>query len=841
MKVHVFASDVVPLPGLPTSGGGLRSWQMIRGLQKAGFDVTFSMPSFTFLGKKSESAISEEVKSLAWDQRNQHLILGRIAPDIVIWCNPFTFFLDQGYKSDALFVADLHGPVNMEDTLSSRRGIEDSTADLVRRLKHFDCYVTVSERQHYYLAALLCCGGVPLDDISITVVPVSIEASGIENRRFPETLELIYAGGFYPWQNSGGVLEKTAQVLDGRGRLHIFGGPHAGLSSAPIDATLKTLSKMRSVVMHGYVSRQVLIDAYLSCSCALDLMPSNLERELAFTTRTVEYLAYGAPPIYNDYSVLSPMIRQFNAGWCLDPRDLSGLESLVNDLVEHHSELVPVKFKGARNLSSTVLSLEHVMRPLVELCRKPEPRPSRGTHRLRRGRLSGKPRVAVFTDDTGAIRDARVVQPLDVLKRMGRIAGYCVLTDKHIQGPDRFDAYDLIWVQRSVGRQVVSFLQDRVFLYDIDDLLVCSPRYSPVDLGKRAITLSLLNLNGILSVSNSRLAGLLGKYAKGVLPEKVFVTPNGVDFPIAPVAPGVVPRAMIWTSNDFAALTASADAVIKAVDRFSQDHDMPVFLIGRFHSRLAEQQLRNAVSYGTLDFWRHKAFLAAQPSMIAICPLETHDNQETLDFIAGKSDLKMVEYGGFAHPGVYSQSPPYAESDLRVGRVVENTFEAWYEAFDEISREGYRRAAAEALPVRAARNMAKLAADCWWPALEFALLKKPVTAGVIETLIKSHSAKGESPGRGPESVKNKVLLFGASAGGSRVLQSLPPACSCAAFIDNDPAKQGEKYFGRPVISPKEIRNHEFDAIIVSSVHHREIKQQLLQLGVEEWKIEIVDL
>ena len=40
----MLATEVVPLPGLPTGGGGLRGWTLARGLESAGCDVTLVFP-----------------------------------------------------------------------------------------------------------------------------------------------------------------------------------------------------------------------------------------------------------------------------------------------------------------------------------------------------------------------------------------------------------------------------------------------------------------------------------------------------------------------------------------------------------------------------------------------------------------------------------------------------------------------------------------------------------------------------------------------------------------------------------------------------------------------------
>ena len=58
-------------------------------------------------------------------------------------------------------------------------------------------------------------------------------------------------------------------------------------------------------------------------------------------------------------------------------------------------------------------------------------------------------------------------------------------------------------------------------------------------------------------------------------------------------------------------------------------------------------------------------------------------NKQTLDFIAGKSDLKMVEYGGHGIETIYSDSPPYRESDLLNRYLVGNNFQEWKTALEQ--------------------------------------------------------------------------------------------------------------------------------------------------------------
>ena len=61
-KVLLFCNDLMPFPGLPTSGGGLRCWQLYNGLKSQGFEVIASMPAFTYLTEKFFDIIPEEIK-----------------------------------------------------------------------------------------------------------------------------------------------------------------------------------------------------------------------------------------------------------------------------------------------------------------------------------------------------------------------------------------------------------------------------------------------------------------------------------------------------------------------------------------------------------------------------------------------------------------------------------------------------------------------------------------------------------------------------------------------------------------------------------------------------------
>src|SRR5690606_23877220 len=105
------------------------------------------------------------------------------------------------------------------------------------------------------------------------------------------------------------------------------GGKHPVYPVDPgiFEPLLERLKQSPRVTAPGMVSHDDLIDRYRRAHVAVDVMKRNPERELAFTTRTVEYLWCGLPVIYHDYAELSDYIREYEAGWTVDPEDPEAL------------------------------------------------------------------------------------------------------------------------------------------------------------------------------------------------------------------------------------------------------------------------------------------------------------------------------------------------------------------------------------------------------------------------------------------------------------------------------------------------------------------------------------
>ena len=125
------------------------------------------------------------------------------------------------------------------------------------------------------------------------------------------------------------------------------------------------------------VPHDQLLRNYAGAGAALDLMACNLERELAFTTRTVEYLWCGLPVIYNDYAELATWIREYDAGWTLDPHDEAAIRRTVSGILDQPGRLETYG-RNAQRLVREQLTWNRTIEPLDAFVRSASKRSGRG-------------------------------------------------------------------------------------------------------------------------------------------------------------------------------------------------------------------------------------------------------------------------------------------------------------------------------------------------------------------------------------------------------------------------------------------------------------------------------
>src|SRR6185436_10315413 len=157
--------------------------------------------------------------------------------------------------------------------------------------------------------------------------------------------------------------------------LKLFSGPHAVQSvvAERQAALLDRLAASPCVERPGLVAHAEMLEAYLSATAAFDLMAPNPEREMAFTTRTVEYLWCGLPVIYNNYAELAEYISAYDAGWTVDPCDRDAIRDAVEEAIDR-PELVAARGRNARRLIRERLNWTTAIAPLDRFCRDPRRR-----------------------------------------------------------------------------------------------------------------------------------------------------------------------------------------------------------------------------------------------------------------------------------------------------------------------------------------------------------------------------------------------------------------------------------------------------------------------------------
>lgn len=84
---------------------------------------------------------------------------------------------------------------------------------------------------------------------------------------------------------------------------------------------------------------------------------------------------------------------------------------------------------------------------------------------------------------------------------------------------------------------------------------------------------------------------------------------------------------------------------------------------------------------------------------------------------------------------------------------------------------------------------------------------------------------------------NTILVFGAGNNAKEIRKYIDKRKNrILYYIDNDSGKWGKRVFGKKIAAPDMIQNLEYDFILIASVYWKEIKRQLVSLGVNRDKI-----
>jgi glycosyltransferase family protein len=81
------------------------------------------------------------------------------------------------------------------------------------------------------------------------------------------------------------------------------------------------------------------------------------------------------------------------------------------------------------------------------------------------------------------------------------------------------------------------------------------------------------------------------------------------------------------------------------------------------------------------------------------------------------------------------------------------------------------------------------------------------------------------------------MIFGIGKGADLVEKALiNDKANIVGYLDNNKLKQGKYYKELPIIAPKNVKEYNFDYIIIATLHHQSIIEQLVSLGVDMTKL-----
>ena len=371
-RVLIISGDVLPLSGFPTTGAGLRAWGLGKGLESRGHEVLFSMPAL-YLDKGP--SVPKAIAEFAWHIGGVGRVIRKACPDIVVFCHWPAVQVPQ--KLEIPTVLDFHGPHLLEREIQGYSTRAANIQEKLTAIRKADFFTCAGEWQRLYFLSWLITAGIQVTDDVIASIPISFSPDLPEHEWSGGEPVFVYGGVFLPWQDPTAGLRVLIRTMEAkeRGILKFFGGRHPGYADLignleHFEALERELERSSRVHRMGLVSHDELIETYRRAHVALDVMARNPERELAFTTRTVEYLWCGLPVIYHDYAELSGLIREYQAGWVVNPADEAQIRAAVEEALDCPEE-VRRRGENAQRLVRERLTWDRTIEPLDTFCRNP--------------------------------------------------------------------------------------------------------------------------------------------------------------------------------------------------------------------------------------------------------------------------------------------------------------------------------------------------------------------------------------------------------------------------------------------------------------------------------------
>ncbi len=223
--------------------------------------------------------------------------------------------LDEIEELDIPILGDLHGSLLWENRVKGYSD-QDQMRSKVYSLGKCDALLVPGDRQYYYFMAWAMMAGLDLEQDRLVRVPIHLPANWYakdSENRASRNRTLVMGGAEWPW-----VELKLRQELQDFFKSHDF--RLESFFYEPLATDLHPSNEVPTKRREGIAHKEV-VKQYSQASLAFDFYRLNRERELAITTRTIEYLYCGVPVIYSTGLELSSFLKKNNFGFVIEKLD----------------------------------------------------------------------------------------------------------------------------------------------------------------------------------------------------------------------------------------------------------------------------------------------------------------------------------------------------------------------------------------------------------------------------------------------------------------------------------------------------------------------------------------
>lgn len=280
---------------------------------------------------------------------------------------------------------------------------------------------------------------------------------------------------------------------------------------------------------------------------------------------------------------------------------------------------------------------------------------------------------------------ARFGPLLDYMQRSGLIV-WDEMLESDIK-PNDLKSYQAILLNKhtsSKGLDIIKAAKDLGMraIYDLDDWILDLPSYSVTNLDEDVLfnIVQMIRLADTVTVSNTVLQSKL-KYLR----DDALVLPNGFDHEAIPIDPQryqeATPHKILFSNTDGIKLVTYRKAFIQQLIDFMEQ--FPLVTLDFWGDHFPELgRIPRVCERGFNPNKSYKQSIKDQGYLFAVVPLGGQEDPDTLFFNSCKSCIKYIDYGSLGIPGIYSDTPVYAQAVKhgQTGLLVKNSEDNWLQA-----------------------------------------------------------------------------------------------------------------------------------------------------------------